>query len=47
MMLVAAEAIFSVVADDLAPDRVVPSPLELGVGPAVANAVAAAADVKE
>jgi malate dehydrogenase (oxaloacetate-decarboxylating) len=47
MMVAAAEAIFSVVADDLAPDRVVPSLLDLGVGPAVADAVAAAADVKE
>lgn len=44
MKLAAAEAIYSVVADDLAPDRVVPSPLDPRVGPAVAAAVAAAAD---
>jgi malate dehydrogenase (oxaloacetate-decarboxylating) len=45
MKLAAAEAIFSVVADDLAPDQIVPSPLDSRVGPAVAVAVAAAADV--
>jgi malate dehydrogenase (oxaloacetate-decarboxylating) len=44
MKLAAAEAIFSVVADDLAVDRIVPSPLDSRVGPAVAAAVAAAAD---
>jgi malate dehydrogenase (oxaloacetate-decarboxylating) len=44
MKVAAAEAIFSVVADDLAPDRIVPSPLDPRVGPAVAAAVAAAAD---
>lgn len=44
MKLAAAEAIFSVVSDDLAPDRIVPSPLDPRVGPAVAKAVAAAAD---
>lgn len=44
MKLAAAEAIFSVVADDLAPDRVVPSPLDPRVEPAVAAAVAAAAE---
>jgi malate dehydrogenase (oxaloacetate-decarboxylating) len=44
MKLAAAEAIYSVVADDLAPDRVVPSPLDPRVEPAVAAAVAAAAD---
>ncbi|HZA12682.1 NADP-dependent malic enzyme [Mycobacterium sp.] len=43
MKLAAAEAIFSVVADDLAPDRIVPSPLDPRVGTAVARAVAAAA----
>ena len=32
MMVAAAEAIFSVVSDDLAPDRIVPSPLDLRVG---------------
>jgi malate dehydrogenase (oxaloacetate-decarboxylating) len=44
MKLAAAEAIFSVVCDDLAPDRIVPSPLDPRVGPAVAEAVAAAAN---
>ena len=44
MMLAAAEAIFSVVRDDLAPDRIVPSPLDSRVGKSVAAAVAAAAD---
>ena len=44
MKLAAAEAIFSVVGDDLAPDRIVPSPLDPRVAPAVASAVAAAAD---
>ncbi|CAJ1500475.1 NAD(P)-dependent malic enzyme [[Mycobacterium] holstebronense] len=43
MKLAAAEAIFSVVADELAPDRIVPSPLDPRVEPAVAAAVAAAA----
>jgi malate dehydrogenase (oxaloacetate-decarboxylating) len=45
MKVAAAEAIFSVASDDLAPDRIVPSPLDPRVGPAVAQAVAAAADV--
>jgi malate dehydrogenase (oxaloacetate-decarboxylating) len=40
----ALEAIFSVVGDDLALDRIVPSPLDPRVAPAVAQAVAAAAD---
>jgi malate dehydrogenase (oxaloacetate-decarboxylating) len=44
MKTAAAEAIVNVVADDLAPDRIVPSPLDPRVGPAVAAAVAAAAD---
>ena len=44
MKLAAAEAIFSVVSDDLAPDRIVPSPLDLRVGEAVAAAVAQAAN---
>jgi len=44
MKLAAAEAIFSVVGDDLATDRIVPSPLDPRVAPAVAQAVAAAAD---
>ncbi|MCB0933560.1 MAG: NADP-dependent malic enzyme [Mycobacterium sp.] len=42
MKVAAAEAIFSVVGDDLAPDCIVPSPLDPRVGPAVAAAVAAA-----
>ena len=37
MKVAAAEAIFSVVGDDLAPDRIVPSPLDPRVGPAVAQ----------
>ncbi len=44
MKVAAAEAIFSVVSDDLAPDRIVPSPLDLRVGEAVAAAVALAAE---
>lgn len=44
MKLAAAEAIFSVVSDELAPDKIVPSPLDPRVGPAVAAAVAAAAE---
>ncbi|WP_307857264.1 NADP-dependent malic enzyme [Mycobacterium sp. SM1] len=43
MKLAAAQAIFSVVRDDLAPDRIVPSPLDPRVGTAVAAAVVAAA----
>jgi malate dehydrogenase (oxaloacetate-decarboxylating) len=43
MKVAAAEAIFSVASDDLAPDRIVPSPFDPRVGPAVASAVAAAA----
>jgi malate dehydrogenase (oxaloacetate-decarboxylating) len=42
MKVAAAEAIFSVVGDDLAPGYIVPSPLDPRVGPAVATAVAAA-----
>jgi malate dehydrogenase (oxaloacetate-decarboxylating) len=42
MKLAAAEAIFSVVGDELAPEKIVPSPLDPRVGPAVAAAVAAA-----
>ncbi|WP_313675777.1 NADP-dependent malic enzyme [Mycolicibacterium sp.] len=45
MKVAAAEAIFSVVGDDLAADQIVPSPLDPRVGPAVAAAVAAAAEV--
>ena len=44
MMVAAAEAIFSVVSDDLAVDRIVPSPLDLRVGEAVVAAVAIASD---
>ena len=43
MKRAAAEAIFAVARDDLAPDRIVPSPLDPRVAPAVADAVAAAA----
>ncbi|MGV0789782.1 NADP-dependent malic enzyme [Mycolicibacterium sp. XJ2] len=42
MKVAAAEAIFSVVGDDLAPDRIVPSVLDPRVAPAVAQAVASA-----
>jgi malate dehydrogenase (oxaloacetate-decarboxylating) len=45
MIVAAAEAIFSVVCDDLEPDRIVPSPLDLRVGEAVAAAVATAAHI--
>jgi malate dehydrogenase (oxaloacetate-decarboxylating) len=47
MKMAAAEAIVSVVANDLALDRVVPSPLDPRVEPAVAAAVADAADSAE
>ena len=47
MMVAAAKAIFSVVSDDLAPDRIVPSPLDLRVADAVAHAVAAASDISD
>lgn len=47
MKVAAAEAIFSVVGDDLAVDHIVPSALDPRVGPAVAAAVAAAADTAE
>jgi malate dehydrogenase (oxaloacetate-decarboxylating) len=47
MKMAAAEAIVSVVADDLAPDRIVPSPLDPRVARAVAAAVVAAADPAE
>lgn len=45
MKVAAAEAIFSVVGEDLAVDHIVPSPLDPRVGPAVAAAVAAASKV--
>lgn len=44
MKVAAAEAIFSVVGDDLAVDHIVPSALDPRVGPAVAAAVAAVAE---
>jgi malate dehydrogenase (oxaloacetate-decarboxylating) len=47
MKVAAAEAIFSVVGDDLAVDHIVPSALDPRVGPAVAAAVAAAVDTAE
>jgi malate dehydrogenase (oxaloacetate-decarboxylating) len=43
MKVAAAEAIFGVVGDDLSAEYIVPSPLDPRVGPAVAEAVAAAA----
>ncbi|MDV3124398.1 NADP-dependent malic enzyme [Mycobacterium sp. 21AC1] len=45
MKVAAAEAIFSVIGDELAIDHIVPSALDPRVGPAVAAAVAAASDV--
>jgi malate dehydrogenase (oxaloacetate-decarboxylating) len=47
MKMAAAEAIVSVIADDSALDRIVPSPLDPRVEPAVAAAVATAADPAE
>ncbi len=47
MKVAAAEAIHSVVGDDLAIEHIVPSPLDPRVGPAVAAAVAAAVDEDE
>ncbi|MDT5348886.1 MAG: hypothetical protein QOH91_2173 [Mycobacterium sp.] len=44
MMVAAAEAIYSVASDNLAIDRIVPSPLDGRVGEAVAKAVALVAD---
>ncbi|NMH97226.1 NAD(P)-dependent malic enzyme [Pseudonocardia acidicola] len=46
MKLAAADAIFSVARDDLAADRIVPSPFDPRVAPAVAAAVAAAVDAE-
>ncbi|WP_216898092.1 NAD(P)-dependent malic enzyme [Nocardia alni] len=43
MKVAAAKAIFGVVADELAADKIIPSPLDTRVAPAVAEAVAAAA----
>jgi malate dehydrogenase (oxaloacetate-decarboxylating) len=45
MKLAAADAIYSVAREDLAADRIVPSPFDPRVAPAVAAAVAAAADL--
>ena len=45
MKVAAAEAIFAVACDDLAADRIVPSPLDPRVAPEVAAAVAAAAEL--
>src|ERR1700727_1666493 len=47
MKMAAAQAIFSIAVDDLAQDRIVPSPLDPRVAPGVAAAVAAAADSAE
>jgi malate dehydrogenase (oxaloacetate-decarboxylating) len=47
MKLAAAEALLAVARDDLAPDRIVASPFDPRVAPAVAAAVAAAADPPE
>ncbi|MFP5070791.1 NADP-dependent malic enzyme [Pseudonocardia nantongensis] len=44
MKLAAAEAIVDVVADELAPDRIVPGPFDPRVAPAVASAVARATE---
>lgn len=44
MKLAAADALAKVVADDLRPDQIVPSPFDERVAPAVAAAVAAASD---
>jgi malate dehydrogenase (oxaloacetate-decarboxylating) len=43
MKIAAADAIFAVAQDDLSPDRIVPSPFDPRVAPAVSAAVAAAA----
>ncbi|MFD6451977.1 NAD-dependent malic enzyme, partial [Nocardia sp. NPDC060220] len=43
MKVAAANAIFGVVADELAVDKIIPSPLDPRVAPAVAEAVAEAA----
>jgi malate dehydrogenase (oxaloacetate-decarboxylating) len=44
MKLAAADAIFTVALDDLAPDRIVPSPFDPRVAPAVSSAVSRAAE---
>jgi malate dehydrogenase (oxaloacetate-decarboxylating) len=43
MKLAAADAIFAVASEDLGPDRIVPSPFDPRVAPAVSRAVAEAA----
>jgi malate dehydrogenase (oxaloacetate-decarboxylating) len=43
MKLAAAEALAGLVGDDLVEDHIVPSPFDPRVGPAVSDAVAAAA----
>jgi malate dehydrogenase (oxaloacetate-decarboxylating) len=45
MKVAAAEAIFGVVGDDLSAEYIVPSPLDPRVSPAVASAVAVAAEI--
>jgi malate dehydrogenase (oxaloacetate-decarboxylating) len=47
MKIAAADAIFAVARDDLGPDRIVPSPFDPRVAPAVSAAVAAVAAVAE
>jgi malate dehydrogenase (oxaloacetate-decarboxylating) len=47
MMLAAAEAIYAVASEDLAIDRIVPSPLDPRVSIAVARAVAMAAEAPD
>jgi malate dehydrogenase (oxaloacetate-decarboxylating) len=46
MKLAAADAIFTVALDDLAPDRIVPSPFDPRVAPAVSSAVSRAAETR-
>jgi malate dehydrogenase (oxaloacetate-decarboxylating) len=46
MKLAAADALASVIADELRPDHIIPSPFDTRVAPAVAEAVAAAARVE-
>jgi malate dehydrogenase (oxaloacetate-decarboxylating) len=47
MMVAAAEAIYSVASENLAIDRIVPSPLDLRVGDAVSSAVALAVEAAD
>jgi malate dehydrogenase (oxaloacetate-decarboxylating) len=46
MKLAAADALADLAAEDLRPDRVIPSPFDERVGPAVARAVATAARIE-